>query len=335
MPDTPELHLTETHLERARDFVAGNGWPGHVDELAALIASVEADALRLAPGSNNPPEPIDPEKLIDPDALPPILAEKYAPLVKRSTDLLAAVERWKNLHTETPPGSTTPGFLGDKHVPRLRILDEADNQKTSDFMRQIAAFAGGVAAPSGAVNEQREKVKKPVLDSGKVIDAWFNALRDDLRTFSADVGRLQTTFLRDKAAAEQRKRDEEARQAEEAAQAALKNAIASDGDDHAVAEAVRTTEIAARAEMAAAAPRTEMARSTSTFGTTTSLRANWTFRVVSMMDLVKAVAEGKAPIDFLTTQDGVIRASIKAGRRECGGLEIYNDEKAVRTGRTT
>lgn len=324
---------TDHHLNRARQFMTERRWSGHSDELAALIADIERETLRSAPGANNPP--LLPEKLVDPDVIAPLLQENYPALIKRSADLIAAAERWRQGHAEPAP----EGWPEGKPFPaRLRILDEADNQRTSDFLRQIDAFAGGKNPASGLVNEAREKVKKPLDDAAKVAHAWFNGLRDSLREFRLAVDGVQTAYLREKAALAQQQRDEEAKQARDAAEVARLKALAEEGEERAVTEAARTAEIADRATQAAAAPRTEMARSTSTGGTTTTLRSNWTHQVTDLMALVKAVAEGKQPLIFLTANTAMINAAIKnkdTALRECPGLDIFDDARAVRTGRTS
>lgn len=338
MPDA--IDYTQDHLRRARAFLAPLDFklePGKEDiQLAGLLAAADQET-RLGMGANNPPAEakLIPEKLVDPDALPDLLAANYEALAKRSTELTEATTRWRQIHLVKPPADWPEG----KPFPaRMRILDEADNKRTSDFIRMIDAFAGGKSEASGLVHEARVKVTKPLDDSLKVTRGWFNALRDELRQFREMVDGCQTAFLREKAAEAQRQRDDEARIAREAAEAARQKALAEEGEEQAVTEAARTAEIADRAVQAAAAPRAEMARSTSAGGTTTTLRSNWTHQVTDLMLLVKAVAEGKQPLIFLTANTAMINAAIRnkdTALRECPGLDIFDDARAVRTGRTS
>lgn len=334
MPDTHELPFGEDHFKLAREFFAIEATEeAAMEVLAQMFANVETEALtRFGPKGNSPPPEarILPERLIDVDALPALLEANYGPLIARGQELDAGADRWIAQHTIPAPADWPAG----KPWPlQVAIASDADNNRTADFLRQIATYAGGRSAASGEVDEARTKVKRAPFDACKVIDATFNSWRDPIRSKAAMMDNAQTAYLRKKADDERRERDRLAKIAADEAAAALEALKASDGDDEAMAEAIRAEETAVQAERAAEAPRSELVRTTSAQGTTTGLRSNWTFKVVDMAALVKAVAEGKAPIDFLTTSDTVIRASIKAGRRECGGLEIFNDERAARTGR--
>jgi hypothetical protein len=93
-------------------------------------------------------------------------------------------------------------------------------------------------------------------------------------------------------------------------------------------------DVAAQAAQHAAAPAKYLVRTTTARGTTLGMRANWRYTVTDLMTLVKAIAEGKAPIDFVTDNDSVINAAIKGekGRRECPGLQIRNEATASRRG---
>lgn len=335
--DTHDAPYSTEHMERAQAFMDLHDIPpGAADAaLAQLLVQVERDAIaRFGVGANNPPPEarILPERLIDVDALPALLVANYGPLIERGKELDAGAARWVEQHAVPKPADwpeTKPWPL------QVVITDDADNNRTADFLRQIATYAGGRSAASGEVDEARQKVKRAPFDACKVIDATFNSWRDPIRASAALMDNAQTAYLRKKADDERRDRERLAAIAAREAAAALEALKTSGGDDEAMATAIRAEETAIQAERAVEAPRADLVRSTSAAGTTTGLRANWTFRTLNLLDLVKAVAEGKAPIDFLTTSDSVIRASIKAGRRECAGLEIFNDERAARTGRTS
>lgn len=337
MPDAITAPYTTEHLTLAQNFLDHHGVPpGAADEaLAQLLGEVELSAVsRMGIGGNSPPAEarILPERLIDVDALPALLSANYGPLIERGRELEAGAERWIAQHAVPAP----EGWPAGKPWPvQVIITDDADNNWTADFLRQIATYAGGRSAASGEVDEVRQKIKRAPFDACKVIDATCNGWREPIRAHAVLMDNAQTAYLRKKADDARREAQRLADIKAAEAAAALAALQTSGGDEEAMAHAIRTEEAAVVAERHAEAPRTELARTTSAHGTTISLRANWTFRVSDFAALVKAVAEGKAPIDFLTTNDSVIRATIKAGRRECAGLEIINDERAARTGRTS
>ena len=312
-------------------------------------------------GHNNPP--VTPENLIDVDALPALLAENYGLLVGRQGELQAAVERWKALHLiprrdDWPEGKAWPTLY--------KITAEADSNRTSDFLRHIAAFAGGRTPSSGEVDEARQKVKRAPWDACKVIDAWFNDLRGSLRADMELIDKAQTLFLQEKQAAEHRERHRVSEAAAEAARQAQAAAMAAKGADEETAAAIIAEEQAAVAQRRAAAPPQDMVRSTSQGGTTTTLRSNWKWQLTSKTDLLlsaagpavfmalldipeiagdpklqrkirdKLVSDNPVPLDWITTADSQITAALRSasGRRQVPGLEIFDDARAARTGRT-
>lgn len=303
------------------------------------------------PGHNNPPSEedealarlaaIDPEKLVKvaTDEIGPLLDLNYPVLVARGEELAAGVARWLDAH---------------RHGTRYALAGEADNAATSDFLRQLATFAGD----KGEVETTRRAVKLPVYEAGKAVDGWFAARRDAITAAVTHMGNAQTVYLREKAAAERARQQaaeaaarEEQRRAAEAARKAAEEeariaALAQQGDatiedvaqatdaaDAALGTALAMEERAAAVSTQAAAPDRDLIRSRTALGTTTTLVDRWTWRLTDMRALCQAVIDGNAPIDFLTTNDSVISAAVrgKSGRRECPGLLIENDARARRS----
>lgn len=318
---------TEEHRRIAIEILASHEGAGAgllPQSIAWAIAEAEERGRRLGAGGNLPPSPLMPEKLIDPEALPALFAENYPDLVKRGEELKAGVERWKAGHLNPT-------------LKTFQIPSDADNNKTADFLRILASYAGGKSAASGEVNEAREKVKRAPFDACKVIDAWFNNLRDDIRADMLLMDRAQTAYLRDKAAKEQADRDRIAAAALEEANRLAEAARAADGAEDVVEQAVQAEARADDAVRAAEATPTEMTRTRSASGTTSSLVDKWIWRLTDIKALAKAVAAGDVPAMFLTTNDAVIGAAVrpKGGLRECPGLVIENDAQARRSGRTS
>ena len=325
-----EIEPTVEHFRIAREAMRDD----NAGTVAQAIADAEARGAGRMIGHNRPPGDLMPEKLIDPDALPALFEANYPALIKRSEELAAGIARWKALHLVPKPDDWPEG----KAWPaRYQITGDDMNNRLSDFLRQIASFAGGKSAASGEVDEARSRVKKPILDSAKVTDAWFNNLRDDIRSDVVIMDRAQTDYLRDKQRKEQDRRDADAAAAIEEANRKAEQARAAGGTDAAVEEAVVAEAKADAAVRAAEAPVTDQTRTRSAAGTTTSLVEKWTWKLVDIAELAKAVVAGKAPSMFLTTNDSVIGAAVrpKNGLRECPGLVIEVESSARRSGRTS
>lgn len=336
-PSTTPIEPSALHQEAAVDVLDGRSTSGDVglrDAIARAIAEAEARGRRLGPGSNAPPVELLPEKLIDPEVLPELFEANYGPLMKRGEELAAGIGRWKERHLVPRPAD----WPADKGWPeRYAISDEATNSRTSNFLRLIATYAGGRSAASGEVDEARAKCKKPVLDAGKVIDAWFGSLRDGIRKDVAVMDRAQQDYLEGVRQREQERRDAEAATALEEANRLTEKARAAGGAEAIVQQAVQAEEKADAAIKAAEAPITELTRSRSSEGTTTSLVERWTWKLTDIGALVRAAAAGTVPTLFLTTNDSVIGAAVrpKGGLRQCPGLAIEPETRVGRTGRTS
>lgn len=290
-------------------------------------------------GHNAPPEPtkaerlalIDPERLIVCDVadLPELFALQYPALFERSAELLAGIKRWKEAHKNGA-------------VP---IADDAENNALSDYMVQLRGFAGD----DGEVEEARKRVKKAVFEAGKVIDAVFGGLRQEIMAAHgpakhALVGTLsyaQTQYLIRKEAQARADREriaEEARlESVRIAQEAVK--IAQTGTDDEASEAVEKAlgaeQTAQTMAQDAAAPARDLVRSRSALGTTTSLTGTWDFELQDIKALCAAIAKGEQPTTFVTVDQQAIRQAIRrkaSPMRECAGLEISQTFSARRTG---
>lgn len=302
--------------------------------IAHAIAVAEARGARGSIGGNNPPPDLVPEKLVDPDVLPDLFAKNYPAMVERGKELEAAIGRWKALHLVPRPADWPEGKAWPE---RYAVPDDVDNGKTSNFVRLLTSFAGGKSAASGEVNEARERVKGPIIAAGKTVDGWFGSLRDSIRTDMLLMDRAQIEYLQAKAAAEQRKRDADAAAALELANRKAAEAAASGGDDEKVEEAIQAEAKADDAVRGAEQTPTEMTRQRTAEGTTTSLGGKWVAKVVDLMVLVKAVAENRAPLEFLSADASFITRAVQAkkGTISYPGIEISQEAKLNRSGRTS
>lgn len=337
-PNTTPIEPTALHLDMAQEVIDGHAGSADVSlsfGIAAAIAEAEARGRRLGPGGNAPPVELLPERLIDPDVLPELFEANYGPLMKRSEELTAGMDRWKAKHLVPKPADWPEG----KAWPvRYAIPDDADNARTANFVRLITGFAGGKSPASGEANEAREKVKKPIIDAGKVVDGWFGTLRDGLRADLQMMERVQIAYMQEKSRLEQEQRDLAAAAALEEANRAAEAARVAEGADEAVQEALVAEEKADAAVKAAEAPVAEQTRVRTAEGTTVSLGGKWVWRLVDIKELAKAVIAGAVPSMFITTNDAVIGAAVrptKGGLRECAGLVIEREDTLNRSGRTS
>jgi hypothetical protein len=304
-------HGDETHREWLRERA--------IPLLAAGLAEAEEDGRRRSAGGNSPPSELLPERLIDPTAIAPLLDANYGPLKARSAELTEAAEAWK-----ADMGCVT-------------VTDQQAAAELADLLQQIADFAQ--KKDDAEVEETRKKVKKPVFEAGKEIDGWFAALVERLQEiaglppYSAGAGTMQNALNVWVRAESSRKQAAAQLEAKRLADEAARQADPEQFDD-ALSTAMVAEDVAAQAAQHAAAPAKYLVRTTTARGTTLGMRANWRYTVTDLMTLVKAIAEGKAPIDFVTDNDSVINAAIKGekGRRECPGLQIRNEATASRRG---
>ena len=213
------------------------------------------------------------------------------------------------------------------------LQSEADVGRVSDIAKQLRDEA---KIPTNL----HEPMKKPFLDAGRAADAffmheWAHRLLESLPYFYGDGTRgaplgIVTAFQRKQAQEERERREAEAKRLRDeaaAAAAAAQRAMTSDVVDN----AIQLDQQAQQAQQAAKAPVTDLTRTRGAFGSVTSLQDNWVFEVEDLMALVKAVAEGKAPLHYLCLNEKIVGTLVKpkkGGVREIPGLKIWNAAKS-------
>lgn len=247
-------------------------------------------------GHNRPPSEID--------ALKFALEANHADLLTRRDELISGVER--------APAEVTDEFTAALYA---------------DFIDQIGKEAK-------AVDATHTTVKKPHLEAGRAVDAFFKAITDPLEVAHKTVKARQKKYLDAKADAERKARIEAERLAREAAEVAAKAAreteaaIQSDAD---LEKAVQVAEQAAVAHTAAvaaahalAAKPAELSRVRGT-AAVSSLKTFWTHTVTD----VDAV-----PRQYLMVNVDAIKAAVKAAPKDgdkialtIPGVRIYQDTR--------
>lgn len=232
-------------------------------------------------GDNNPPSPVE--------ALVQNLAEANADLIARRDALVASAGTWP----------TT-------------LEDEGIAARVTDAVRQLKAAIK-------SAESRRDEAKRPHLDAGRAVDAFFkHTIADPLDSAARTLTDRLTIYQRAKADAERRVReDAEARAREEAARLA---ASMTDADHASLDRAIAAEETARQAGSAAIAKPAELSRTRGDFGAVASLRTRWTFAVTDL---------AVVPREYLSLDTAKVNAAIKAGVREAPGLRIFQEQSTI------
>ena len=234
-------------------------------------------------------------------------------------------------HNQPDPfdGESIRARLTDEHqkiVVRVEEL-EASAERMPDVVINEAMASkftdtgGFVMACRKAAAAARKAEKDSFWEGGKAVDAFFNTLIARLDKLKAQVQRPLTAYQLEKEAVERRRREAEAKAAEEEATRLAEEAK---GDDDLDA-AVIAEETANKAAKEATAPAADLSRSRGEYGTQSSLRKRWTHTVTH---------KGSIPLDQLREYfsddaiDKAIRAFVRSGGRELAGVKIFEEAKS-------
>lgn len=248
-------------------------------------------------GHNNPP----PDITLDADVIAKNLKEKYAHLLKKAEDLIAA---------------------------DARILPKCESE---EYATKLTNFVNQANEVYKLLDKNRLEENRPYKLAGKSVDETFNGVNKRLEVIKAKASRLLTIWLTDKAAKEQKARMDAAdalrkeAQAQEAAALALQQA----GRKHEAAEIMHAAgKIADNADHleSTAATKTAVVAQVRGAAANASLRTKWVGEILNKNDL------DMAPLLPFISLDALQRALdlfIAAGNKELKGAKIY--EKSVAT----
>lgn len=249
----------------------------------------------------------DLEKLLD--FTPPTYAEleeEIGGLVIRRDELLSGVDR----------------------CPEV-IEDDDTEKRATDLARLIGAAVSNSETRRLARNE-------PARQTQALVNAVYGKITAPLTQAKNTVLARLTVYQRAKAAAERRRREEEARLAAEIAEAERRAAEAAEKaaqDERALNEAVAQDAAAAQAEAdaamaarAAAAKPAALHHSRGDLGGRSSLRTIWTGEVVDRDDLDLNVLRAHLSLDELNK---AVRSFVRAGGRRLRGAKIYEDIRTI------
>jgi hypothetical protein len=242
-------------------------------------------------GHNNPPPPTTA------DEWTVYLTERFAPQQARKELLLAAYER----------------FL----VAHQQIEDDDTAKKAADFRAQLQDLEKMAAA----IHTQE---KAPALLASRAIDGFLRDFKLPLTNASEVIRDRNTAYLRRKEDAIRQQRQKEAEEARQRAEAAAEQAMETMAPAElraATIESINADDAAKRANAKAS----DLVRVTGDYGTTVTLKTTWKFdpETSDLMQLVKAVAEGKAPLYYLTFHTVRINVAVRTEKvRQIPGCSI-------------
>lgn len=207
------------------------------------------------------------------------------------------------------------GSIADRHAELVARKDEllaamarvpavVDSDETSG---RVADFIKQLIACQKQLDAAKEVEKRPIIEEGKRIDGFFNQCKAEIDGAKSDLISRNTAYHLKKEAEERARLKAEA------------EALAAQAKDEA------TLDQAIKIDEAANAKAKELTRVTSSYGTTVSLRSEWTFR---NLDRAKIDLEKLRPYLPLEGIEKAIRAAIKAGERTIAGVEVYENKVA-------
>ena len=179
-----------------------------------------------------------------------VLDADFAELVQKVADAEAMC---KEANTK-PKNDAEQAALGDKIVDLRRLFARIDGTRTDE--------------------------KAPILDAGRELDGWFNALKARIEVAVKPLSEGADTYVREKAAAERARQDKIAQDAREKAEAERRKAEQAKTPEAAGNAAARADNLEAKADQAEAASVASAADLTPSKegGVTTGASEKWTFR---------------------------------------------------------
>lgn len=230
-------------------------------------------------GSNNPPSDIE--------LLGESLILKHVSLIRQAQNYVA---------------------LADRIPEKLSEQDEANfvTDKIKEMMSCVKSL-----------ESTRKEEKEPFLRQGQYVDTFFNDEKVKLENAINKANLPLGNFLKEQAAIEQKRRDDEAATLHKAAQDAMANAVMSPSVDS-MEQAVISKGVADFAVKVASVPVQTMAVAKGNYSTA-SLKKEW---VGTITDIANIDIEKLKPYIKVDALQVALNTYIKMGGRECKGCTI-------------
>jgi len=195
---------------------------------------------------------------------------------------------------------------------RVVITSDDEVQKASDLVKFIKTLYK-------KAEDERTSLVKPFNDGVKAINARFKTYTDPLAQAETKVKKEILSYEQEKA---RLRREEAERVAKEEAEKALALAAQQEQAGN-IKEAEATFMHAAEVELSPVV-QSVVAPIRGDYGSTTSIRKTWTYRVTSMVAL-SSHNQG----ELVLANDKAIKDLIKNGIRQINGVEIYQEESVA------
>ena len=210
-----------------------------------------------------------------------------------------------------PKAEETQALTLKATIDALKVTDQASYDLANAYNAEAVKRQKAFHKWFDPIDESSLRARQAVLAQRKAVD-------DPLEYVIKTTGKEAAKWWREeeaKAAEEKRKAEEIARKAAEDAQLVTAQTLQDNGME-AAAEAVM--------EAAPVIPKIEVAMPTKAEGV--FYRDNWAAEVVSLADLVKAVAEGKAPMSALKADEVYLNgwARLTKGTESMPGVKVTN-----------
>ena len=265
---------------------------------------------------NRPPEPLkSPGFDLTPEEWTEWMASRFENLTARKNELLPSFDRFRKAYAIQRATAGGPPLGIDKWNDDVQGRAGDLRAKLADLIKQ-----------AGAVHVQE---KNPVLQAGRAIDGFKNRFIADIETAITLIRERQTIYATWQEAENRRKKAAEAERLRQEAERIAASAATSMAPA-ALEQAAEAFGQAAHAAEEANAPAGDLSRTRGALGSVTSLRTTWKFfpEESNLMDLVKAVAEERASIEYLAFNEVRLNFAVKSEKiREIPGCVIRIEQK--------
>lgn len=217
---------------------------------------------------------------------------------------------------------------------RAPITAGAEPTGIEKWSDDIAGRAGDLRDKLADLIKQAENLhgieKAPILRAQRAVDGYKNGFIDEVNRAIETIKARLTVYLRWKAAKVQAATAEDAATLRQRAQEIADRAAGSLSSD-ALDQASEAYAQAEAQEAAAAAPIQDLVRTRGAEGAVVTLRGNWKFypEESNLADLVRAITECKAPLDYVTFNLTRINFAVRSEKvHGAPGLSIRQEHKA-------
>lgn len=224
--------------------------------------------------------------------------------------------------THAPLRMSIEELLDDLAIVDGPIASDDANSKAAEFIKAVIGL-------TKQTEDAREREKKPFLDAGRDVDAFFKGLSTPLTMAKTSVQKHMTAFMDAKVKAERAAQAEAERVAREEAARKLAEAEAQQGTakgDAALDDAVRLEGYADDAAKIVAMRPAEIAKTTTATGVTATLKTEWTFEIE---DGKRIPLETLRPYLSQEVIAKAIASAVKMGVRDIPGVRIFEQSKAM------